>query len=125
MLAAAWLLAALATVVALAAPAYPQATVPPEITSAGPFTVAEGTTPVATLTAMDSDTAPNQLIWSIPSGWSGRRGLRAVHAEPGGRPGLRGGPGLRSPDDADTDGTYAVTVQVSDGTDNGHGGADG
>ena len=61
-------------------PAAAQTTTAPNITSEGPFSVDEGDTAVAPLTADDDDTASGD------------------------------------PDAADSDGTYDVTVQVSDGS---------
>ena len=53
------------TVLWLASPVWGQSAAGPEITSTGPFAVAEGATAVTTLTATDSDTDPGDLVWSL------------------------------------------------------------
>ena len=83
----------------------------PEITSSGPFTVDEGTTAVATLTAMDADSAAGDLAWSIAGGAdAGQFTLSAA-----GTLSLQAAKDFETPDDGDGDRTYQVTVQVSDG----------
>ena len=52
----------------LASFASAQGSAAPEITSSGPFSVDEGVTAVATLTADDSDTAIGDLVWSMTGG---------------------------------------------------------
>ena len=85
----------------------------PDITSEGPFLVDEGETAVATLTADDSDTAAGDLIWSKTGGAdSGKFSLTSAGVLT-----FSSVKDYETPDDADTDRTYEVTVQVSDGTD--------
>ena len=84
-----------------------------EITSEGPFLVDEGETAVATLTADDSDTATTDLIWTNTGGAdSGKFSLTSAGVLT-----FSSVKDYETPDDADTDRTYEVTVQVSDGTD--------
>ena len=92
-----------------------QAQTAPEITSGGPFAVAEGTTAVATLTASDGDTASDQLAWSIPSGDAGGADADKFTLSSTGVLAFSAAKDYETPDDADTDRTYEVTVQVSDG----------
>ena len=88
---------------------------PPDISGPSSFTVLEGDTAVATLTATDADTDSADLQWSIPAGAAG--------GADGGRFTLTGAGALsfaqakdfEAPDDADADGSYQVAVQVSDG----------
>ncbi len=83
----------------------------PVITSTGPFTVNEGETPVATLTATDADTPAEDLAWSI------RGGVDADHFT------LTAGSVLafwapkdfEELDDDGRDGSYEVAVRVGDG----------
>ena len=85
----------------------------PDITSEEPFLVDEGATAVATLTADDSDTTAGDLIWSKTGGAdSGKFGLTSAGVLT-----FSSVKDYEAPDDADADGTYEVTVQVSDGTD--------
>ena len=85
----------------------------PDITSEGPFLVDEGETAVATLTADDSDTAAGDLIWSKTGGAdSGKFSLTSAGVLT-----FSSVKDYETPDDADTDRTYEVTVEVSDGTD--------
>ncbi len=85
----------------------------PDITSEEPFLVDEGETAVATLTADDSDTTAGDLIWSKTGGAdSGKFGLTSAGVLT-----FSSVKDYEAPDDADADGTYEVTVQVSDGTD--------
>ena len=93
-------------------PALAQSTLSPDITSAGPFSVDEGATAVATLTATDDDSTQSELSWSKTGGADTdtftltSAGVLAFDAAKD----------YESPDDADTDGTYEVSVQVSDGS---------
>ena len=85
---------------------------PPRITSASVFTVDEGETRVATLTAFDADTPVSQLVWSIlPASPDGSKFMLSA----GGSLFFRSAKDYENPDDADADGTYELTVQVSDG----------
>ena len=94
-----------------------QAQTAPEITSGGPFTVAEGTTAVATLTASDDDTASDQLAWSIPSGDAGGADADKFTLTSAGVLTFSAAKDYEAPADADADGSYEVTVEVSDGSD--------
>ena len=84
----------------------------PDITSEGPFLVDEGETAVATLTADDSDTNAGDLIWSKTGGADSAKfsltsaGVLTFNAAKD----------YEAPDAAAADGTYEVTVQVSDGS---------
>ena len=89
-----------------------QAQTAPEITSGGPFTVAEGTTAVATLTASDDDTASDQLAWSIPSGDVGGADAVRFTLSSSGVLAFSAAKDYENPDDADTDRTYEVTDQT-------------
>ncbi len=85
---------------------------PPVITSASAFTVNEGETRVATLTASDADTPASQLVWTILSGSpDGSKFMLSA----GGSLFFRAAKDFENPDDADADGTYELTVRVSDG----------
>ena len=85
----------------------------PDITSEGPFLVDEGETVVATLTADDSDTTAGDLIWSKTGGAdSSKFSLTSAGVLT-----FSAAKDYEAPDDADGDGTYEVTVQVSDGSD--------
>ena len=95
-----------------------RASLAPVITSLGPFTVEEGTTAVATLTATDGDTDAAELAWSIPSGSGGGTDGGRFALTSGGALSFGAAKDFENPDDADSDGSYAVTVQVSDGENN-------
>ena len=83
----------------------------PEITSGSSFSVEEGETEVGTLTATDEDTQAADLAWSISGGDDEAK--FAVTAA--GVLSFAAAKDYEAPDDADTDGVYEVTVQVSDG----------
>ena len=85
---------------------------PPVITSASAFTVDEGETRVATLTASDADTPASQLVWTIVT--ASPDGSKFMLSA-GGSLFFRAAKDFDNPDDADADGTYELTVQVSDG----------
>ena len=90
------------------------ATVPgpaPSVTSAAALTVAEGATAVATLTATDADTGAESLTWSIPGGADAPK--FAITTD--GALSFTMAKDFENPDDSGGDGTYEVTVQVSDG----------
>ena len=93
----------------------PEAAEPPEITGSTSFTVAEGSTAVATLSATDADTAAADLTWSIPSGTAGGADRDKFTLTSAGVLALAAAKDFENPDDADTDGNYQVTVQVTDG----------
>ncbi len=73
--------------------------------------VVEGDTAVATLAATDADTAAEHLSWRLSGG------ADAAHFALGGSGSLSfvSAKDYEAPDDADGDGTYAVSVEVSDG----------
>ena len=82
----------------------------PKITSETTFSVDEGSTTVATLTATDADA--DSLEWSKAGGAdAGRFTLSSA-----GDLTFTTAPDYETPADADGDNVYAVTVQVSDGT---------
>ena len=83
----------------------------PEIAGAGPFTVDENATAVATLAATDEDTPVADLVWSIAGGAD----AAAFVLSDDGVLAFAAAKDFEAPDDTDTDGTWAVTVQVSDG----------
>ena len=88
---------------------------PPTPAVIGPtsFTVVEGETAVGTLRATDPDTPPADLMWSMAGGAD--RGHFTLGA--GGVLAFAGAKDYEAPDDAGGDGTYELTVRVSDGTD--------
>ena len=83
----------------------------PSIVDTGPFTVEENTTPVATLAATDGDTPVADLVWSVAGGAD----APAFELSAGGVLAFKSAKDHEAPDDADANGEYAVTVQVSDG----------
>ena len=100
----------------LASPVWGQS-VGPEITSVGPFPVAEGATAVTTLTATDSDPDPGDLVWSL-AGEVDDAGedTAAFTLSESGVLAFSSAKDYESFDDADGDGVYELTVRVSDGT---------
>ncbi len=91
--------------------AFAQGSVPPSITSPGPFAVDEGQTDVGQLTADDSDTDAADLTWSKTGGAD--EGKFALSTS--GSLTFSAAKDYENPEDADADGVYEVTVQVSDG----------
>ena len=89
----------------------------PSITGPGTYTVAEGTTSVAALTASDADTSSADLSWSLPEGDAVGADRVMFTLSSAGVLAFRAAKDYENPDDADEDGVYEVTVQVSDGTD--------
>ena len=89
----------------------------PEITSGSALTVAEGQTaiPSGQLTATDTDHETSELTWSIPAGTAGGADGARFTITSGGLLSLKAAQDYETPGDADDDGTYEVTVQVSDG----------
>ena len=87
---------------------------PPVITDTGPFTVNEGETSVAALSATDVDTPAGSLVWSIPEGAAGGADAQAFVLGAGGALAFRQAKDYEAPDDSNADGTYEVTVRVSD-----------
>ena len=94
-----------------AAPALGQASAAPTITSPSTFAVDEGTTSVATLTASDQDTATADLTWSKTGGAD----ADDFTVSAAGVLAFGEAKDFEKPDDADADGAYEITVQVSDG----------
>ena len=88
---------------------------PPVITSATSFTVTENQTAVATLTATDADTPDANLTWTIPSGAAGGADGGKFTLSSGGVLAFASTQDFENPGDADTNGIYAVTAEVSDG----------
>ena len=88
----------------------------PVVTTASPIEVAENATAVATLAATDEDTAAGELSWSIPSGADGGADGAKFALTAGGELTFKATKDYESPDDADTDGAYEVTVRVTDGS---------
>ena len=89
---------------------------PPVITSAASLTVAENQTAVATLTATDADTPVADLTWSIPADAAGGADRGKFTLSSVGVLAFASTQDFENPDDADTNGIYAVTVEVSDGS---------
>ena len=92
-------------------PVLGQGAAAPVITSPGPFMVAEGSTSVATLTATDTDTATSDLVWSKAGGADSD----AFTLSGSGDLAFGSAKDYEQPDDAGADGTFELTVQVSDG----------
>ena len=88
---------------------------PPVITSAASLTVEENQTAVATLTATDADTPDADLTWSIPADAAGGADRGKFTLSSAGALEFASAQDFENPDDAGTDGSYAVTVEVSDG----------
>ena len=86
-------------------------TMAPVIVDAGPFTVSENQTAVATLTATDGDTASADLVWTIEGGAD----ESAFELSTAGVLTFAEAKDYEAPDDADADGAYEVDVMVSDG----------
>ena len=102
----------LVVLLVLFARAVPVWAAPPQITSATAFTVDEGSTAVTTLTATDLENDP--LTWSIPTG--GGADADAFSLTAAGVLTFTAAPDYETPTDTDEDNVYAVTVEVSDGT---------
>ena len=94
-----------------AGPAAGPVRIGPEVSSASVFSVIEGSTAVGVLSAVDADTDVADLVWSMAGGVDASRfslsasGVLAFSAAKD----------FEDPDDADSDGTYELTVRVSDG----------
>ena len=86
----------------------------PLVTGSTTLSVLEGETAVATLTASDADTTAMDLQWSIPSGAGGGADGGKFTITAGGALTFVTAKDFEDPDDADADGSYQVTVQVSD-----------
>ena len=83
----------------------------PVVTTAAALAAPENGTAVATLAATDADTEATELQWSIAGGAD----AAAFTLSGGGVLAFAAAKDYEEPDDADTDGVYAVTVQVTDG----------
>ena len=81
----------------------------PEVTTALALAVAENATAVATLEATDTDT--ESLAWSIAGGAD----AGAFVLSEAGALAFKASKDFEAPDDSDGDGTYEVTVRVTDG----------
>ena len=94
-----------------AGPAADPVRIGPEVSGASVFSVVEGSIAVGVLSAVDADTEVADLVWSMAGGVDASRfslsasGVLAFSA----------GKDFEDPDDADSDGTYELTVRVSDG----------
>ena len=94
-----------------AGPAADPVRIGPEVSGASVFSVVEGSTAVGVLSAVDADTEVADLVWSMAGGVDASRfslsasGVLAFSAAKD----------FEDPDDADSDGTYELTVRVSDG----------
>ena len=83
----------------------------PVVATASALAVAENATAVATLAATDADSDVGSLAWSIAGGAdAGAFALTAAGALA-----FRAAKDFEAPDDANGDGTYEVTVRVTDG----------
>ena len=85
---------------------------PLEVTTPGPFTVAEGTTAVAELAASDTGSGTT-TTWSIAEGTAGGADGAAFALTPEGVLTLVAAKDFEAPDDADGDGVYEVTVEAA------------
>ena len=79
------------------------------VTTPGPFRVAEGTTAVTSLAGSQTGTGES-VSWSIPEGTAGGADGAAFALTAQGVLSLVAAKDFEAPDDADGDGTYAVTV---------------
>ena len=92
-----------------------EAAAAPAVTGATTFTVMEGETAVGTLTATDEDTSAGDLTWSLAGGAD--QGSFTLSSA--GVLAFAAAKDFESPDDVGGDGTYALTVEVSDGKQSG------
>ena len=83
----------------------------PEVMTASALAVAENATAAATLEATDADTDVGSLAWSIAGGVD----AGAFTLTEAGALALQAAKDFEAPDDADGDGSYEVTVRVTDG----------
>ena len=88
----------------------------PVVSTVSPIVVAENATAVATLAATDEDTAAEALAWSIPAGAAGGVDGAKFALTDDGALSFKTAKDFETPDDADTDGEYEVTVRVTDGS---------
>ena len=87
----------------------------PVASTASALSVAENATAVVTLAATDTDTDVENLSWSIPAGTTGGADAGAFTLTRAGALAFKAAKDFEAPDDADGDGTYEVTVRVTDG----------
>ena len=87
----------------------------PEVTTDSALSVPENTTAVVTLAATDADTDAENLAWSIPVGTAGGADAEAFALTGAGVLAFKAAKDFEAPDDADRDGTYEVTVRITDG----------
>ena len=88
----------------------------PVITSPTTLSVAENETAVATLTATDADLGDGEeLQWSIPDGAGGGADAGHFTLTAAGVLAFEEAKDYETPDDANTDSEYELTVQVTDG----------
>ena len=90
-------------------------TAAPSVDESRTHTVLEGETAITTLAATDEDTSASVLTWSIRGGADS--GAFAITTD--GALSFLAAKDFESPDDVGGDGTYVLTVQVSDGKQNG------
>ena len=83
----------------------------PEVVTASALAVAENATAVATLVATDADTDLGSLAWSIAGGAD----AGAFALTGAGALSFQAAKDFEAPDDTDADGSYEVTVRVTDG----------
>ena len=88
----------------------------PVVTTASLIVVAENATAVATLAATDDDTDAGDLSWSIPEGAAGGTDAAQFALAAAGALSFKAAKDYETPDDADADGEYEVTVRVTDGS---------
>ena len=87
----------------------------PVVATASPLLAPENGTAVATLEATDADTPAADLVWSLAGGSD----ADVFSLTTGGTLAFQAAKDFEAPDDADSDGDYEVTVQVSDGANTG------
>ena len=83
----------------------------PVVATPSPIVTIENGTAVATLAATDEDTPASDLAWSIAGGADADRFTLTA----AGVLVFKAAPDFEAPDDADGDGSYEVTVRVTDG----------
>ena len=88
----------------------------PVVTTASAVSVEENATAVITLAATDTDTDVASLTWSIPAGTGGGADAGALALTEAGALAFKEAKDFEAADDADGDGTYEVTVRVTDGS---------
>ena len=94
-----------------AGPAADPVRIGPEVSSASAFSVVEGSTAVGVLSAVDADTDVADLVWSMAGGVD----ASGFSLSASGVLAFLAAKDFEDPDDADGDGTYELTVRVSDG----------